>query len=112
MAPDGKGASEQGSQNAAAEVEASVERVPRWDVDQIVTALRAQRARWRDGHQRLREGAGREFPSPQALRRITAGLRGALFPMRLGPSGLRQAWLTRSVPPGSHVTQAQSQHEA
>ena len=91
MAPDGKGASEHEFQDAAAAgVEVSVGPVPRWDVDRIVTALRAQRARWRDGHQRLREGAGREFPSPQALRRITAGLRGALFPMRLGPPGLRQ----------------------
>ena len=52
--------------------------------------LRALRRRWRDAHQRPREGAGREFPSPEALRRVAHALRGALFPMRLGPSNLRQ----------------------
>jgi serine O-acetyltransferase len=66
------------------------ESVPRWNVEQVVTQLRAQRRSWRDAHQRPREGAGREFPSPEALRRIAHALRGALFPMRLGPSDLRQ----------------------
>jgi serine O-acetyltransferase len=64
--------------------------VPRWNVAQIVERLRAERRSWRDAHQRPREGAGREFPSPEALRKIALGLRGALFPMRLGPSDLRQ----------------------
>jgi serine O-acetyltransferase len=64
--------------------------VPRWGVARIVEQLRGERAKWRDAHQRPREGAGREFPSPEALRRIALGLRGALFPMRLGPSDLRQ----------------------
>jgi serine O-acetyltransferase len=63
--------------------------VPRWNVEQIVSELRAQRGRWRDAHHRPREGAGREFPSPGALRKIALGLRGALFPMRLGPPDLR-----------------------
>ena len=67
-----------------------VESVPRWNVEQIVAQLRAQRVRWRDAHHRPREGAGREFPSPVALRTIALGLRGALFPMRLGPADLRQ----------------------
>jgi serine O-acetyltransferase len=66
------------------------ESVPRWNVEQVVAQLRAQRRSWRDAHQRPREGAGREFPSPEALRRIAHALRGALFPMRLGPSDLRQ----------------------
>jgi len=66
------------------------ETVPRWNVEQIVTQLRAQRVLWRDAHHRPREGAGREFPSPEALRKIALGLRGALFPMRLGPADLRQ----------------------
>jgi len=64
--------------------------VPRWNVEQIVAELRAQRGRWRDAHRRPREGAGREFPSPDALRDIAMSLRGALFPMRLGPPDLRQ----------------------
>ena len=64
--------------------------VPRWNVEQIVTQLRDRRRAWRDAHQRPREGAGREFPSPEALRKIALGMRGALFPMRLGPPDLRQ----------------------
>ncbi len=66
------------------------EAVPHGNGEQIVTQLRARRDRWRDAHQRPRKGAGREFPSPEALRSIAHGLRGALFPMRLGPSNLRQ----------------------
>jgi serine O-acetyltransferase len=67
-----------------------VEAVPRWNVEQIVARLRAQRVLWRDAHHRPREGAGREFPSPDALRKIALAVRGALFPMRLGPPDLRQ----------------------
>jgi serine O-acetyltransferase len=69
---------------------APVEAVPRWNVEQIVARLRAQRVLWRDAHHRPREGAGREFPSPDALRKIALAVRGALFPMRLGPPDLRQ----------------------
>jgi len=68
----------------------AMESVPRWNVEQIVSQLRVLRGRWRDAHQRPREGAGREFPSPEALRKVAHALRGALFPMRLGPSDLRQ----------------------
>lgn len=64
--------------------------LPQWNVDGIVGELREQRRRWRDAHHRPREGAGREFPSPDALRGIALALRGALFPMRLGPPALRQ----------------------
>jgi len=69
---------------------APAEAVPHWNVEQVVAQLRAQRVRWRDAHHRPREGAGREFPSPDALRTIALALRGALFPMRLGPPDLRQ----------------------
>jgi serine O-acetyltransferase len=75
---------------AGGEAASPVASVPHWNVEQIVTQLRALRRAWRDAHQRPREGAGREFPSPEALRRIALALRGALFPMRLGPSDLRQ----------------------
>ena len=68
---------------------ATIESVPRWNVEQIVSRLRGLRRKWRDEHKRPLEGAGREFPSPEALRRIAHALRGALFPMRLGPSDLR-----------------------
>jgi serine O-acetyltransferase len=79
-----------GGPHAVGSEPASKESVPRWNVEQIVAQLRALRGRWRDAHQRPREGAGREFPSPEALRRVAHALRGALFPMRLGPSDLRQ----------------------
>jgi serine O-acetyltransferase len=75
---------------AGSEPASPVASVPHWNVEQIVAQLRALRRIWRDAHQRPREGAGREFPSPDALRRIALALRGALFPMRLGPSDLRQ----------------------
>jgi serine O-acetyltransferase len=61
-----------------------------WDIDGLVAELRAERARWRQAHRRTQEGGGRQFPSPEALRRIVVALRGALFPMRLGPTELRQ----------------------
>ncbi len=69
---------------------AALEPVPRWNIEGIVAQLRAKRRVWRDAHHRPREGAGREFPSPDALRKIALALRGALFPMRLGPADLRQ----------------------
>ena len=61
-----------------------------WDLDGIVSDLRAARERWRVAHHRNIETSGREFPSRDALREIVAGLCGALFPMRLGPADLRQ----------------------
>src|SRR5690349_21016093 len=56
----------------------------------IVAQLRAARERWRDAQKRPREFGGRELPSRDALGAIAEGLRGALFPMRLGPPDLRQ----------------------
>jgi serine O-acetyltransferase len=56
----------------------------------VVAQLRAARERWRMSQQRPREASARELPSREALARIMAGLRGALFPMRLGPPDLRQ----------------------
>ena len=60
------------------------------DLASIVARLRDTRARWRESQQRPREISGRELPSRDALAAIVAGLRGALFPMRLGPPDLRQ----------------------
>ena len=59
------------------------------DIDPIVESLRAVRAQWRDDHHRPREPASREFPSRDALDRLTRQLIGALFPLRLGPPDLR-----------------------
>ena len=56
----------------------------------IVLQLRHVRERWRAAQGRPREASGRELPSRESLAEIVAGLRGALFPMRLGPPDLRQ----------------------
>ncbi len=60
------------------------------DLAAIVTQLRVTRERWRERQARPREISGRELPSREALVAILDGLRGALFPMRLGPPDLRQ----------------------
>jgi len=60
------------------------------DLAGIVTQLRLARQRWREQQARPREIAGRELPSRDALAAILQDLRGALFPMRLGPPDLRQ----------------------
>ena len=61
-----------------------------WNLDDVVAGLRAVRERWRLAQNRQLEYGGRELPSREALRGIVDGLRGALFPMRLGPADLRQ----------------------
>jgi serine O-acetyltransferase len=63
---------------------------PLWDLQAIVADLRAQRERWRSEQNRNVEFGGRELPSREALQEIASQLCGALFPMRLGPSDLRQ----------------------
>ncbi|CAN5778600.1 serine acetyltransferase [soil metagenome] len=61
-----------------------------FDVNHIVHALRGVRDEWRDSQKRPREPRGREFPSPAALAQTVEQLKGALFPMRLGPPDLRR----------------------
>ena len=61
-APDKKaGAMAGGGPREAGDEAATTPSVPRWNVEQIVAQLRALRGRWRDAHQRPREGAGREL---------------------------------------------------
>ncbi len=60
------------------------------DLTRIVAGLKGARERWRTRVKRPLESGPREFPSREAVARITDGLRGALFPMRLGPPELRQ----------------------
>lgn len=62
----------------------------RLDLAQIVGELRDKRERWRARQQRPLELGRRELPSREALDQIVAALRGALFPLRLGPPDLRQ----------------------
>jgi serine O-acetyltransferase len=61
-----------------------------FDVNQIVGDLHAVRRQWRESQKRSREPGGREFPSRDALAQVIEALKGALFPMRLGPPDLRQ----------------------
>jgi len=61
-----------------------------FDVPAIVAALRDARDQWRASQQRRAEAGGHELPSREVLAEVIAGLRGALFPMRLGPPDLRQ----------------------
>lgn len=59
-----------------------------FDTATIVASLRAARQQWRESQKRSTEPGGREFPSRDALHRIVEQLKGALFPMRLGPTDL------------------------
>lgn len=63
---------------------------PGWDLDRVVAGLREVRAQWREARQRRQEFGGRDLPSRESLQAILMALRGALFPMRLGPAELRQ----------------------
>jgi serine O-acetyltransferase len=65
-------------------------RAPLFDLKQVVAGLAQQRQRWRSVQKRSSEPGGRELPSREALTEIMEGLRGVLFPMRLGPADLRQ----------------------
>ena len=74
------------------------------DVNEVVQALHAVRNEWRDAQRRSREPGGRELPSRDALAQIVEQLKGALFPMRLGPPELRleartSSSRTSSTPP-------------
>ncbi|MBC8058793.1 MAG: serine acetyltransferase [Rhizobiales bacterium] len=60
------------------------------DLARIVAQLREVRAQWRQAQKRPSDVRGRELPSREALSAIAHALRGALFPMRLGPPDLRQ----------------------
>ena len=60
------------------------------DLGAIVSQLREVREQWRLSQRRPLDIGGRELPSREALATIVDGLRGALFPMRLGPPDLRQ----------------------
>ena len=61
-----------------------------FQVDEIVTSLQQVRREWREGQQRAQEGGERELPSRDVMAEVVESLTGALFPMRLGPTDLRQ----------------------
>ena len=60
-----------------------------FEIVPIVQSLKAVRHTWRTQQNRPREAGGREFPSRESMAQIMLELRGALFPMRLGPADLR-----------------------
>lgn len=60
-----------------------------FEIDTIVQSLSEIRREWRASQKRSREPGGREFPSREALAEVMDALKGALFPMRLGPTDLR-----------------------
>lgn len=61
-----------------------------WDLDLIAAELRDAREDWRSAHKRHAEHGSVGFPSRQAIDKIMIALCGALFPLRLGPSFVRQ----------------------
>ena len=61
-----------------------------FDVGAIVQQLHIARDDWREAQQRSREAGAREFPAREAVAAVVEALKGALFPMRLGPTELRQ----------------------
>lgn len=63
---------------------------PNWGLERVVGELREIRRNWRESCARNHECGGRELPASGPVREIVDGLRGALFPMRLGPADLRQ----------------------
>jgi serine O-acetyltransferase len=63
---------------------------PNWGLERVVGELRDVRRNWRESCARNHECGGRELPASEPVREIMDGLRGALFPMRLGPPDLRQ----------------------
>jgi serine O-acetyltransferase len=60
------------------------------DLANIVVQLRDVREQWRHAQRRPRDVGRRELPSREVLSGVALALRGALFPMRLGPPDLRQ----------------------
>jgi len=61
-----------------------------FDIGAVVRDLHEARRQWRQAHRPAGEVSGIEFPSRGALATVVGQLKGALFPLRLGPPDLRQ----------------------
>lgn len=61
-----------------------------WDLAAVVSGLREAREHWRATRVRKRDLAAHEFPSREIVRDVMLKLRGALFPLRLGPPDLKR----------------------
>jgi serine O-acetyltransferase len=86
-----------------------------FNVDEIVQSLSSVRQQWRDGQKRVLEPGGRDLPASEALAHIIDKLKGALFPMRLGPPDLRQEsenfYVGNALNAALHALLAQAQLE-
>ncbi|RYY72284.1 MAG: serine acetyltransferase, partial [Comamonadaceae bacterium] len=89
--------------------------MPSFNVSAIVGQLQQARHDWRDLQNRSNDTGGREFPSKEALASIVDSLKGALFPMRLGPVDLRQEsedfYVSHTLDAALHALLAQAQLE-
>ncbi|RJS92393.1 serine acetyltransferase [Salinisphaera sp. Q1T1-3] len=74
--------------NTAPEMSESMPR--RWDVATVVADLREARRKWRAHVDRETDLGDREFPSVERIEGLIKQLRGALFPLRLGPADLQR----------------------
>lgn len=61
-----------------------------WNIQSVVDGLQKARHDWRESQHRTKGMGDRELPSKEILKSIIDDLCGILFPMRLGPSELRQ----------------------
>lgn len=87
----------------------------RFEISEVVRALHGAREEWRVAQKRSSEPGGREFPSRNALAEIVEGLKGVLFPMRLGPPDLRveseDFYVAHQLDTGLHALLAQARLE-
>ena len=60
-----------------------------WQLESIVSDLKAARQDWRTLVKRRPELAGRDLPSRSAMVEIMERMKGVLFPLRLGPADLQ-----------------------
>ncbi|KXU84146.1 serine acetyltransferase [Paraburkholderia monticola] len=86
-----------------------------FDIDDIAGSLQTVRQQWRDVQRRALEPGGRDLPSRDALATAIDALKGALFPMRLGPPDLRQEsenfYVTHALDAALHGLLAQARLE-
>ncbi|WP_314408781.1 serine O-acetyltransferase EpsC [Pseudomonas kuykendallii] len=61
-----------------------------WELERIVGELRSARLDWRSSHGRANDKQCRELPSRERVAQVIEAISGALFPMRLGPTDLRE----------------------
>lgn len=79
--------SDQGLKGDSPQVDCSIA----GQLQSVVAQLREVREQWRASTGRSEQTGGRGLPSPKVVADILQALCGVLFPMRLGPSDLRQA---------------------